>query len=76
MIIIFGLLVCLILLDRTIKHHASSIAHYQRVRGSILLYFGRVVIATLLMALIYAKYQLGIIGDYEIRVGMALIILA
>ena len=32
MIIIFGLLVCLILIDRDIKHHASSIKYYHRVR--------------------------------------------
>ena len=76
MIIILVLLVSLIIIDRTLVANKSSIAYFPRVRGSILLYFGRVQIATLLMTIIYAQYQLRILTGYEIPAGMAVIILA
>lgn len=76
MIIILVLLVSLIIIDRTLVANASSIAYFPRVRGSILLYFGRVQIATLLMTTIYAQYQLGLLTGYEVPAGMAVIILA
>ncbi len=75
-LIIVALLVSLIIIDRTLLENKSSIAYFPRVRGSILLYFGRVQIATLLMTTIYAQYQLGILTGYEVPAGMAVIILA
>ncbi len=76
MIIILVLLVSLIIIDRTLVANSSSIAYFPRVRGSILLYFGRVQIATLLMTTIYVQYQLGLLTGYEVPAGMAVIILA
>ena len=76
MIIILILLISLIIIDRTLITHKDSISYFPRVRGSILLYFGRVQIATLVMTTIYAQYQLGILTGYEIPAGMAVIILA
>ena len=76
MIIMFILLMSLIMLDRTLIKNATTIAYYQRVRGTVLLYLGRVLIATLLITLIYAKYQLNIISTYEVQIGMGIIILA
>jgi len=76
MIIILVLLVSLIIIDRTLVENQPSIAYFPRVRGSILLYFGRVQIATLLMTTIYAQYQLGLLTGYEGVAGMAVIILA
>lgn len=76
MIIILVLLVSLIIIDRTLVTNQSSISYFPRVRGSILLYFGRVQIATLLMTTIYAQYQLGLLTGYEVPAGMAVIILA
>lgn len=76
MIIIVALLVSLIIIDRTLVANASSIAYFPRVRGSILLYFGRVQIATLVMTTIYAQYQLGLLTWYEVPAGMAVILLA
>jgi hypothetical protein len=75
-LIIVALLVSLIIIDRILVANASSIAYFPRVRGIILLYFGRVQIATLLMTTIYAQYQLGLITGYEVPAGMAVIILA
>lgn len=75
-IIILLLLVSLIVIDRTLLKSSSSITYFPRVRNTILLYFGRVQIATLLMTTIYAQYQLGILTGYEIPTGMAVIILA
>ena len=76
MIIILILLISLIIIDRTLVANQLSIAYFPRVRGSILLYFGRVQIATLLMTTIYAQYQLGLLTGYEVPAGMAVIILA
>lgn len=76
MIIILVLLVSLIIIDRTLLKNQLSIAYFPRVRWSILLYFGRVQIATLLMTTIYAQYQLGLLTGYEVPAGMAVIILA
>lgn len=76
MIIIVALLVSLTIIDRTLVANASSISYFPRVRGSILLYFGRVQIATLVMTTIYAQYQLGLLTWYEVPAGMAVIILA
>jgi hypothetical protein len=76
MIIILILLVSLIIIDRILVENQLSIAYFPRVRGSILLYFGRVQIATLLMTTIYAQYQLGLLTGYEVPAGMAVIILA
>lgn len=75
-IIILILLISLIIIDRTLLKHQLSISYFPRVRGSILLYFGRVQIATLLMTMIYAQYQLRVLTGYEIPVGMSVIILA
>jgi hypothetical protein len=75
-LIIVALLVSLIFIDRTLLSHKSSISYFPRVRGIVLLYFGRVQIATLLMTTIYAQYQLGIFTGYEVPAGMAVIILA
>ena len=51
------------MLDRSMKH--QIIAHYQAVRAVFLVYLGWIVVASLLMTLIYAKYQFGIVGNYE-----------
>gem|GEM_PF-6111696 len=61
MIIILALLICLIVIDRMLVANKTSIDYFPRVRGTILLYFGWVQIATLLLATIYAQYQLGIL---------------
>jgi hypothetical protein len=76
MIIILILLISLIIIDRALVANKSSISYFPRVRGSILLYFGRVQIAALLMTTIYAQYQLGLLTGYEVPAGMAVIILA
>jgi len=76
MIIILALLICLIVIDRMLVANKTSIDYFPRVRGTILLYFGWVQIATLLLATIYAQYQLGILTWYEVPAGMAVIILA
>jgi hypothetical protein len=76
MILMLVLISSLIIIDRTLVANSSSIAYFPRVRGSILLYFGRVQIATLLMTTIYAQYQLGLLTGYEVPAGMAVIILA
>ena len=76
MIIILVLLVSLIMIDRILKKNATTISSYNRVRNIILLYFGRVQIATLVMFTVYLQYQLGWIVGYEVQAGMAVIILA
>ncbi len=76
MILILVLLISLIFVDRSIIANRKSIAYFSRVRGSILLYFWWVQIATLLMTTIYLQYQLGWIRWYETSAGMAVLILA
>ncbi len=76
MIIILLLLISLIIIDRTLLVHRDSISYFHRVRGSILLYFGRVQIATLLMTIIYTQYQIGLLTGYEVPAGIAVITLA
>lgn len=76
MIIIVALLASLIIVDRTLLDKPSSIHHFPRVRSIFLLYIGWVQIATLVMTMIYAQYQLGWFRGQEILVGMIILVLA
>lgn len=76
MLIILALLVSLIIVDRTLLDKPSSIHHFARVRGIFLLYIGWVQIATLILTIIYAQYQLGWFRGQEILVGTIAIVLA
>lgn len=76
MIIILVLLASLIIIDRTLIINKNSISYFPRIRGNILLYLGRVQIATLLMTMIYTQYQLGLLTGYEIPAGIVVIVLA
>jgi benzodiazapine receptor len=69
MLLMLGLLVSLILIDKSMK--GKSIKWYQSVRAGFLFYLGWIIVASLLMTLIYGKYQLGIIGWFEKEVAIA-----
>ncbi len=57
MICMIVLLVSLIMIDSTIKHH-TDLNYYHIVRSGFLLYFGWIQVATLVMVTIYLIYQL------------------
>lgn len=76
MIIMLILLASLISIDRMLIDKPSSIHHFPRVRSVFLLYIGWVQIATLLMTIIYAQYQLGWFRGQEVLVGIIALALA
>ena len=58
LLIILAIMIWLIVIDSDIRHNVPK-----RVRSIFLLYFGWIQIATLLMTLIYAQYQLHLFAD-------------
>lgn len=76
MIIILILLASLIAIDRSLLKEKASIVSFQRVRNSLLLYFGWVQIATLLMTTIYLQYGLWVLSSYEVIAGVVVLGLA
>lgn len=63
LLLMLGILWSLIMVDKSMK--GQLIKYYQFVRSVFLVYLGWIVVASLLMTLIYMKYQLGIVGSYE-----------
>ncbi len=63
MLLMLWLLVSLVMVDRSMKAQTIKWHHY--VRSWFLFYLWWIVVASLLMTLIYGKYQLWIVGEYE-----------
>ena len=75
MILIVLLLVSLIVLDQIITSH-ENIPYYKWIRSLVLLYFGWVQIATLLMTTIYMQYVLGWVDGSSVVWPICVLILA
>jgi hypothetical protein len=72
MLLMLGILISLIMIDRSMRDQV--IAGYTYIRGVFGVYLGWITIASLLMTLIYAKYQLGIVGGYEPTIALSALV--
>jgi hypothetical protein len=71
-LLMLGILISLIMIDRSMRD--KVISGYIYIRGVFGLYLGWITIASLLMTLIYAKYQLGIVGGYEPTIALSALV--